>query len=62
MGAKIYSQGAEIFAASCKNHFLQPRQKGLRSGKKLGLVYEFSHEYKTTYYEDSAVTVLVGGL
>ena len=25
MGAKIYSQGAEIFAASCKNHFLQPR-------------------------------------
>jgi hypothetical protein len=29
MGAKIYSQGAEIFAASCKNHFLQPRKKGL---------------------------------
>ena len=29
MGAKIYSQGAEAFAASCKNHFLQPRKKGL---------------------------------
>ena len=28
MGAQIYSQDAEIFAASCKNPFLQPRKKG----------------------------------
>ena len=28
MGAKIYSQDVEIFAASCKNPILQPRKKG----------------------------------
>ena len=28
MGAKVYSQGAEIFAASSKNHFCRPDKKG----------------------------------